>query len=452
MYIKSLEIKNLRSFESANLEFNLPTREEGRLTNVNVLLGDNGLGKTTVLRAVALSILGPLLSGSSGFVPEGLVRRPPSVGKGVKAAGKLRIASVKTHLETKSDWYLSHRKFRFPAELILETKIRPLGTAERLEWTIEPERQRSTVEKLQFDDEVASFFIVGYGATRRVESSARVDESARAKARLRRYERVAGLFEDHLGLMPLSFWLPEFGEKHPALYRQVHDLINNLLPENCKIDSKPVSTSQGTEHLFIMSGVPLPFRALSDGYRAYIGWIGDMLYHMCMGVASSLKLIDLCGIVLVDEIDLHLHPEWQRIVVPTLARALPNIQFIVTTHSPLVVGSLESSNLFVLSQENGTTAISRLPEKVHGKSAEQILLSPYFGLESTRAPGTASELARLAREAVGGNPKAATEYLELLAERDHIEAEEQQPAPPRKRAANLITDSSTPKTNIKSRK
>jgi predicted ATP-binding protein involved in virulence len=193
-------------------------------------------------------------------------------------------------------------------------------------------------------------------------------------------------------------------------------LINDLLPAKCKIQKTATQTQYGREYLFEINGIALPFGALSDGFRAYIGWIGDMLFHVCQGVASGLKLREMRGIVMVDEIDLHLHPEWQRSVVPTLAKALPNVQFILTTHSPLVVGSLMSQNLFVLAEENGSTIVKRLPEHVRGKSAEQILLSPYFGLESTRATPTATALSKLARSAVSGNTKASVDYLRILAE------------------------------------
>lgn len=128
---------------------------------------------------------------------------------------------------------------------------------------------------------------------------------------------------------------------------------------------------------------------------------------MCQGIGSGKKLSELRGVVMVDEIDLHLHPEWQRIVVPTLASALPNVQFIFTTHSPLVVGSLTSQNLFLLSQEDQATVVRRLPELVHGKSAEQILLSPYFGLDTTRTRETADRLDKLAAKAVGGDSAAS---------------------------------------------
>lgn len=450
MYVTQLQIKNLRSFKTADLELNVPGGADIEYPNVNVILGGNGLGKTTVLRAVALSVLGPLLSGSSGFVSEGMVRRLPG-SRSFSATKSLKLASavVKARIDT-GHAVVRSQKVSLPNEVNMTTTVRPLGTSERLEWNAEPRNAHSLIEEMQFDDADPAFFLVGYGATRRVESSSRVDESARIKSRLRRYERVAGLFEDHIGLMPLSYWLPEFMAKNPGRYTQVINLINDLLPENCRIDPAPVKTYQGYEHVYTMNGMSLPFRLLSDGYKAYIGWIGDMLFHICMGVGRGLKLRELRGVVLVDEIDLHLHPEWQRVVVPTLAKALPHVQFVVTTHSPLVVGSLEAANLFVLFEEEGTTVVKRLPERVRGKSAEQILLSPYFGLESTRATDTAAELADLARRAVRGDRKASMEYLKILSSGDASKEEEEAPASSTRRARTKEATRTARKKSVKS--
>ncbi|WP_416058616.1 AAA family ATPase [Stenotrophomonas maltophilia] len=288
-----------------------------------------------------------------------------------------------------------------------------MGDAERLEW-VRPKSYAGMVLEAQHTKESSAFFLVGYGATRRVEHGRRVDFSLRHKTRVSRYERVAGLFEEHYSLIPLSSWLPGYASRNPGRYKQVAGLFNKLLPSSCRMHSSVLELSEGGEIMFEMSGIDVPFRALSDGFRAYIGWIGDMLYHLCMGAPSGRKLVDNKGVVLIDEIDLHLHPEWQRLVLPALSEALPNIQFIVTSHSPLVVGSLEQQNIQRL-EVTDQGAISRsYPERVHGKSAGQLLLSPYFGLESTRAPDVSKRLDELRKRRETGSATAALEYLELL--------------------------------------
>lgn len=435
MHIRRLTIANLRSIERAELELNAPGDPALKCPNVNVLLGGNGMGKTSVLRAAALSVLGPLLSSSSGYVPESLIRRPPGTrGDSSSVLDKLPHAALEAEVVVAEDILPPYAKSvvkKMPVRM--HTDIIRLGTAERLRWKCDPQEASGMIERLQFDERAAAFFVVAYGATRRVETSTRVDESARIKTRLRRYERVSSLFEDHIGLMPLSYWLPGYASRNRGRYTQVFHLMNELLPEACRMMESVSSTATGKEHLFNINGVSLPFRALSDGYRAYIGWIGDMLFHLCMGAPTGGKLRDTRGIVLLDEVDLHLHPEWQRVVVPTLANALPHVQFLITTHSPLVVGSLEAGNLFVLGDRgDGTTEVKRLPEKVHGRSAEQILLSPYFGLASTRAPEVSDQLGKLASDAVAGDAKASLRYLELLSQglpASELVAAEPAPAP-----------------------
>lgn len=415
MYIEKLTIENLRSFANAELELNTPRPPTADLMfpNVNVMLGGNGLGKTSILRSAALAVLGPLLSRSSGYLPESMVRRPPSKARS-RLLDKLPPAQVSAEVLLDPQDRLGRKSPLLGAELKMITKIRGIRTSERLDWDCVPAHAAARVEETLYDERGVAFFMVGYGAGRRVEASSRVDESARLKSRLRRYERVASLFEDHVTLIPLSYWLPAYAASNKGRYSQVVRLMNDLLPAACRMETTAQETSAGREHLFHMNGVTLPFRALSDGYRAYIGWIGDMLYHVCMGAGTGVRLRDVAGVVLLDEVDLHLHPEWQRVVVPTIAKALPNVQFIVTTHSALVVGSLQSSNLFVLNEVGGATRVQRLPEPVHGKSAEQILLSPYFGLESTRAPEVSEALSELASRATAGDREAAARYLELL--------------------------------------
>ena len=414
MYVKKLTIENLRSLESVQFEFNAPGKVAGvAFPNVNVVLGGNGSGKSSVLRAVALALLGPLLSSSSGFVPESLIRRPPRRSSGAATPAlraRIEAAVELSAFDLKGD--LKQANSASSIRLSLETTVEARGTVELLLCKCSPQSMQHTIEEALFDESSAGYFVVGYGASRRVESSTGVDESARTKARLKRYGRVAGLFEEHLGLIPLSYWLPKYSSENKGRYVQVMHLLDELLPPECRIE--PLASNSADEHTYLMNEVSLPFRALSDGYRAYIGWIGDMLFHLCMGAGKGKKLRETEGVVLVDEIDLHLHPEWQRVVVPTLAKALPRVQFIVTTHSPLVVGSLQARNLYVLKEEGGATTASQLTERVHGRSAEQILLSPYFGLDSTRSPEVARMLQLLSGRAAAGDKDAATRYLEVL--------------------------------------
>ena len=186
-----------------------------------------------------------------------------------------------------------------------------------------------------------------------------------------------------------------------------------MLPESIRFAGDYAPDEE--QFTFLFEGVPTPFTALSDGYKAFVGWVGDLVGHLADVAPVNNKLVDLRGVVLVDEIDLHLHPSWQRSVVPVLAQALPRLQFVFTSHSPLVASTVERENVFVTAtDDDGTATIKQLDEKVFGRSAEQLLLSSYFGLDSTR-PSTFQDYARaLFRRAADGDSEAALAYLDSL--------------------------------------
>ncbi len=415
MYIEKLVIDHLRCFEHAEVEFCHPgcTVPDTKWPNVNVLLGNNGAGKTTLLRAAVLAVLAPVLESSSGYVPYRMVRQAGTVDSPGQSSVTARYA-----LQVWQD--------SLPTETALDMKLMKLlaygqhvaAELERYESGVEVLRAYSVdplLRRLLFDRQSA-IFIVAYGAGRRVEVADIVDAALRSKSRNYRYQRVASLFEDHYSLMPLAAWLPAFRKENPGRHKQVVNLINRVLPPECELLATPrVSGNDGDEYFFRLHAVEVPFAALSDGYRAYIGWIADMLYHLCHGCPKGHKLVEMSGVVLVDEIDLHLHPEWQRQVLPVLARALPRLQFIVSTHSPIVAGTVGRGNLYRLDTGPDGDALVSHPElDIYGMSADQILLSSYFGLDSTRAEGKLSELEKLSARVRQGDARAAIDYLKAL--------------------------------------
>lgn len=99
-------------------------------------------------------------------------------------------------------------------------------------------------------------------------------------------------------------------------------------------------------------GQTLNINQLSDGEKCTIALFGDLARRMALANPSMYNPLEGTGVVLIDEIDLHMHPSWQRKVMGVLKKTFPNIQFIVTTHSPQVLGELDDDyNLFVLYRE-----------------------------------------------------------------------------------------------------
>jgi hypothetical protein len=153
---------------------------------------------------------------------------------------------------------------------------------------------------------------------------------------------------------------------------------------------------QGPWGSFIVLG------ALGDGYQATLAWISDFLGHQTV-FDQDCPLADVSGIALIDELEQHLHPRWQREMVERLHTQFPNIQFIATSHSPICAGGLgdlprdASSKLFVL--RNGDTAVAAHEESLPiGMRYDQITTSPVIGLDSAR-DRTTTALIRGVRDA-----------------------------------------------------
>lgn len=413
MYVRRLTLANLRSFRSASVDLLYPgcerdgssrikedaeTREVSdlppRLPNVTVFLGMNGSGKSTLLDAVALALISPIVA-SSGYRPQHLIRRSNH--------GKLDHASIEADMVFHEQDGEAHavQNPRFKAH------VQRRGDLEFLH-----ESTGLSLPESFFEDDGPAFFFVGYGASRRVEAVSAADLAQRRRTRAVRYNRVATMFEDHLSLVPMSVWLPALRSVRPDLYVQIERLLHRLLPKQTRFTGE----IEGGDYLFRNGKLTVPYSALSDGYKVYIGWIGDLLYHLAESQRSEEPLALRRGVVMVDEIDLHIHPAWQRTIIPVLSKALKNIQFIFTTHSPLVAGTLERSNLYFVAQgRGGLPRIERPDEETFGLSADQILTSDVFGLDSTRDPEFRKTMDRLADAAESGVPGAALELMRKAA-------------------------------------
>ena len=409
MYIDQLNLENVRTFGMGKpLEFVHPDREfreagtaattngkllpQPRLPNVTLLLGENGSGKTTVLRALAAGAFGP--------AAKDLLRDSSMVRFGESTA---RIfADLRLHAQDHA------------AGEMIESFIEVERKGERLDVRID-----SILHDILwgpvYESKNDSFFVVGYGATRRVERLDTYDPGARARSRAIRDLRVLSLFEDSFSLIPLGSWLPGLKGRNQSRYTQVEHLLNTVLaPGQYRFTG---TLDKGGDYLFSRGEMPVPSQSLSDGYRAFIGWVGDLLHHLCYVCPRDKKLVENCGVVLVDEIDLLLHPRWQMKVIETVAKALPRMQFVFTSHSPLVAGSLEWMNIITLKAgaKTNRTIAKRLNQSIHGLDADQILLTDFFGLKTTRAASKRQQLTRLRHAATLGNDEAKRNYVQALA-------------------------------------
>ncbi len=164
---------------------------------------------------------------------------------------------------------------------------------------------------------------------------------------------------------------------------------------------------------------PLTLEQLSDGYRTMLALVMDLARRMAVANAHAVwekgeSVLHSPGIVLIDEVELHLHPSWQQTVLPTLMEIFPNVQFIVTTHSPQVISSLEAKHVRILDKDNVYTA----PRGTWGAEASRIL-KQIFNVER-RPPSRATDELREYEKLVHAdhwNSPRARELHRILAER-----------------------------------
>lgn len=164
---------------------------------------------------------------------------------------------------------------------------------------------------------------------------------------------------------------------------ELQNIFYELLERNVKIEI------EGTDVYFIEKGYKLRFDELSEGYRSVILFVCDILYRLTSDINAKKKqdIRSSKGIVLVDEIDLHLHPKWQRVIIKKLRDLFPNIQFFFTTHSPTIIqGASEDAVIYRVYKDNGETKVSApyLRKDLSHLMMNTLLTSSLFGMEDSR--------------------------------------------------------------------
>ena len=117
----------------------------------------------------------------------------------------------------------------------------------------------------------------------------------------------------------------------------------------------------------------LRIEQLSDGEKCLLAMVGDLARRMAIANPSLDNPLQGEGVVLIDEVDLHLHPQWQRMILPKLMDTFPNCQFIVTTHSPQILGEIKSEHVFILSDEENGIIAKRPSYEIHGQTSGILL-------------------------------------------------------------------------------
>ncbi len=405
MYLQKFTIRGIKCFDRVELEF--PGIGEDHSGWI-VLLGGNGMGKSTLLQAMAITLVGPLAGQRLLLNPDGWVRQG-------QEHGELSASIVKGMMDLA---YWKPRKKHY------ETRFAVTGRQKvDLEATTYDQPQLVPL----FDDKKAlmsgpyaagnpGWFSCGYGPFRRLLGGA--SEESGWMFASGKEARYVTLFREAAALTHCTEWLSalysrSIDKNHPGQHRAkgtleaVRRMIDSLLPGEVHI------TRVDSERVYFRSvgGAEVAVLDLSDGYRSFLALVIDILRHLDNdppGVSRTLAVTDTPsmfhdlgrwvdsegdepritaeGVIFIDEVDAHLHPLWQREIGVRLRRMFPRMQFIVTSHSPFVAQAASDSGLFVLrSVTPERTVEAQQPlDSVKGWRVDQILTSLLFGLDATR--------------------------------------------------------------------
>lgn len=406
MYIDTIRLENIRGFRELEFSFD---RGQGQYAGWTVLTGDNGSGKSTVLKAMALLLVG---------------------------------ASTRFRLESRLNSYRSQG----PKNGIVELHSTNTGTTTITTLTIHTdgctEVKREPIFSERTLEAPAVKFSCGYGPFRRVSGHT---ESASELMSAQQSRCFATLFSESASLAESANWLRELKykslENRPKEKKSLELVLeviqDEFLPNQITVDRVD---SDGL-WLKDRQGNLLSWADMSDGYRAALALLTDILRHMINAYSpddltgrddEGRLFLKPAGVVLIDEIDAHLHPEWQREIGFWLKRHFPNIQFIVTSHSPLICQAADPNGLFVLpepgSDEPARALTAEEYQKVISSRPDTILRSAAFGLQNTRSPVAVearSAFADLRTKQRAGGKLTQAEQVELKRLRQYINPDEE---------------------------
>jgi energy-coupling factor transporter ATP-binding protein EcfA2 len=374
VYFLSLEVENVLCFKDKQV-LDL-TNKNGNPAQWTVILGDNGVGKTTLLRCLAQMDASPLADNARArnmlglnelsipVVSSWLNNLPTPVETELHIQGKVTHGNLLSALQVSSD----ARKLILSGYMEMTFELGHYFTA----WVWQ---------------DLQGLVCFGYGAIRNLGSGA-LSENIWKDNSLSLFTEGAPLINAEEWMLQTDYaYQTATGELKKRLEKQlgqIFDILKRILPDVNDIKIAPATEDNPHPRAeFLTPYGWVHINSLGLGYRTAIAWMVDLAVRLFRRYPNSPDPLAEPAIVLVDEIDLHLHPRWQRTIMDFLTERFPNTQFIVTAHSPLVVQAAQNANIVLLRREGDRVVIDNNPEIIENWRVDQVLTS-VFDLQTAR--------------------------------------------------------------------
>ena len=401
MYLRHVAIRNIKCFEDFELSF---LNADGSIRKWTTLLGQNGFGKSTLLQAIAVPLAGPGATRELLPVADGWARRGKPFGEIEAELGVTPGDQQMPRWPKKSPYrckfvVTGQSSEQSPKEVVstVPSVVEWVGRTGRPKEKEQLTRQLNRLKKTAWAERKHGWLACGYGPFRRLSGGHQ--DADRILYSGRRSAQFLTLFREDAALTNAESWLvglhntarEEDASSARALAQVKAAFANQFLPEHATliVDAR-------LARLQLTGRDPTLFQSLSDGYRSMLALGLDLLRWLIAAFPDSQDPATESGVVLIDELDAHLHPMWQQQIGEWLQTKFPNIQFIVATHSPFLAQVAREPQANVLLTEKAGHGVKARTDlsSVSTWRAEQIY-AELFGLRSTRSPHAQGQLERL---------------------------------------------------------
>ncbi len=350
MQVKRLQINSFRGIEALDLEF---------CPGANVLVGVNGAGKSTILDCLTALLLLATTDNLFSYLEDSIIKigRSKAIGKIIIEVDSRRTQTIEIEIPRFSE----HNELG-------NSPIYVSGNGEKILASIiyYPAERRIPLEPFQIRETSPEKNLRSF--TEVTDVGSLLDLTWQALRGTVNFQNFFQWFKEREDLENETRL-----ETNPDHRDRQLEAIRHAIPEflpgfsHLRIKRSPLRM------VVTKNGQELIISQLSDGEKSLLTIIGDIARRLAICNPALENPLEGEGIILIDEIDAHLHPKWQRGIVPKLERTFPNCQFFIATHSPQIISDVRSENIYLLQQDADGEVIAVHPEGTYGRDTNQIL-------------------------------------------------------------------------------